>query len=52
MRLQSLEAELHKLEGAADPALREHVQVALSRLSAEGETAEAAVPAGMAGGVG
>jgi AAA family ATP:ADP antiporter len=52
LRLQSLEAELHKLEGAADPALREHVQVALSRLSAEGETTDEAVPAGMAGGVG
>jgi HEAT repeat protein len=52
LRLQNLEAELHKLEWAADPALREHVQVALSRLSAESDTTEAAVPAGMSGGVG
>lgn len=52
LRLQNLEAELHKLEGTADPFLREHVQVALQRLSGEGEAPHTEVPAGMAGGVG
>ena len=52
LRLQNLEAELHKLETTADPFLREHVEVALHRLSAEADGGEAAVPAGMAGGFG
>jgi hypothetical protein len=52
LRLQNLEAELHKLEGAADATLREHVQVALQRLASEADTPETEVPAGMAGGVG
>jgi AAA family ATP:ADP antiporter len=49
LRLHNLEAELHKLEGAADPDLREHVQVALQRLSGEVGTTETNVPAGIAG---
>jgi AAA family ATP:ADP antiporter len=52
LRLQNLEAELHKLEEAPDPFLREHVQLALQRLSGEADTAQATVPSGMAGGVG
>jgi ATP:ADP antiporter, AAA family len=52
LRLQNLEAELHKLETTADPFLREHVEVALHRLSAEADGGEPAVPAGMAGGFG
>ena len=49
LRLHNLEAELHKLEDAADPDLREHVQVALQRLSGDIDTTQANVPAGMAG---
>jgi AAA family ATP:ADP antiporter len=49
LRLHNLEAELHKLEGAADPDLREHVQVALQRLSGEVDTTQTNVPAGIAG---
>ena len=52
LHLQGLEAELHRFEGAADPALREGVQVALQRLSGEPDTTQATVPAGMASGVG
>jgi hypothetical protein len=52
LRLQNLEAELHRLEGSADPVLREHVQLALQRLSGEAEGAAPPVPAGMSGGVG
>jgi AAA family ATP:ADP antiporter len=49
LRLHNLEAELHKLEGSADPDLREHVQVALQRLSGEVDTTQTNVPAGIAG---
>jgi AAA family ATP:ADP antiporter len=49
LRLHNLEAELHKLEDSADPDLREHVQVALQRLSGDVDTTQATVPAGMAG---
>jgi AAA family ATP:ADP antiporter len=52
LRLQNLEVELHRLEGSADPVLREHVQLALHRLSGEAEGAPTTVPAGMSGGVG
>ena len=52
LRLQSLEPDLHRLAEAADPALREGVQVALQRLSGEPDTTQATVPAGMASGVG
>jgi AAA family ATP:ADP antiporter len=52
LRLQGLEAELHRLEGAGDPVLREGVQVALQRLSGEPDTTQATVPAEMASGVG
>jgi ATP:ADP antiporter, AAA family len=52
LRLQNLEPELHRLAEAADPALREGVQVALQRLSGEPDTTQATVPAGMASGVG
>jgi ATP:ADP antiporter, AAA family len=49
LRLHNLEAELHRLEDSADPDLREHVQVALQRLSGDVDTTQATVPAGMAG---
>lgn len=52
LRLQNLEAELHRLEESADPVLRQHVQLALQRLSGEAEGVPPAVPAGMSGGVG
>lgn len=52
LHLQGLEPELHRFEGAADPALREGVQVALQRLAGEPDTTQATVPAGMASGVG
>jgi ATP:ADP antiporter, AAA family len=52
LRLHNLEPDLHRLAEAADPALREGVQVALQRLSGEPDTSQATVPAGMESGVG
>ena len=52
LHLHNLEPELHRLAEAADPAVREEVQVALQRLSGEPDTTQTAVPAEMASGVG
>jgi AAA family ATP:ADP antiporter len=53
LRLHGLEGELRRFEAAADPVLRQSVQVALHRLAGESETAQhRALPAETAIGVG